>query len=791
MYQLKTGRQLEVHQEFNRRLLSEYNPHFTLGKYVAYLELKKIIGDIVIEQARYDSMCEKLAEATERNMASGHFGSNSSPATMLHQSGMFGSSPHTEGGASSQDLLRRKQGTNESATQAYSYLIANRTPLITGSLPLDDDMPTITAEMSAPVYAITPTLNLSAAVRGHLLAPKDEDVQASRDKLQKLHAKFFEELKGSHRRVKSFLIEKEKAAVEQIEELRKHSEQTLAKLMPNVIPNIYRRVRNIALFRDLNTVAFQRVMQKYFQLCCTTSLEQQEKVRIADSIIAGSHLCKPTFDADQQLDLITAIYATVQRLSYEDARHSLDLAIERDLTTHQRIMPVTKSYFYAAGFVHHQNQGSFALKLISGIGSKPLTKKISNLSHSQILNCDNKILPAGELAIKVNEAVRGDDVYVIQSMAAAQGRSMSTAILQLALSMQTLSLASAARVTAVIPYMAYNSNPNASAAVAEMLMINGCRQVLTLDLTSDQVEGMFGNLPIYSVTAVMEFISYLTNRIIREEQSVRNLVVVSPNGDGVARARRFADAFAKNLNKELFGAESNALHRPCAQISLPAREDDPMMSPSPSAMMLNQPSTGSGTTSAVPQPRSNDDMPSPSARTLTRLQSTLLSTWTSSNNLVAPNATQVASSANLLSPAPVPSTERVFIPIATALKRPSHECNDIDVIGDVKGQHCYIVDTVIDEAVNATTVAKKLKQGGALRVTVVATHALLSSAAALDLIEQAWIDELIVTDTIEQDEALKRPEVAKKLRILSVAPLLAEAVQRLHSDNCLSTLFDR
>ena len=856
MYQLKTGRQLVIQQEFNRRLLSEYNPHFTLDKYVAYLELKQIISDISAEQTRLDAMCERAqnalglekAGASSPNLSNalasiaagaGHPAFAASPPPRADGSNSLPAIPPAASASNSASLLAStsQQPPLLAPTQIYTYLYAHtKTPQMgpASESHHDDEgegeMPPHDLNETTRTCAVTPSAHIPNALPGRLLLPTPDEMERSRVRLSELHAKFFDELKKSHRRVKSFLIEKENAAIHQIADLRRLSEAALAKLPPTTIPAIFRRVRNIALFRDLNTVGFQHIMQKYYQTCCQRSLEQQEKLRIADSIIANSHLCKPKFDADQQLDLITSVYATIRGESYEAARHQLDLAIERDLSTHRRIMPVTESHFYTSGFVHHQDQGSFALKLLCGLGAKPLTKKISALAHSPILNCDNRVLPGGELAPKLHEAVRGDDVFIIQSMHAALGRSMSTSIMQLALSIQNLTLASAARVTAVIPYMAYNSNPNASAAIAEMLMLNGCKQVLTLDLRSDQVEGMFGNLPIYSVTALMEFISYLTDRIVKEEQSVRNLVVVSPDGDGVARARQFADAFSKKLNKELFGAESNALSRPTAQVVLPAGEEDD------SSFIVDH---NNASTSQCLPPSSSLDPDGTPPRTLTRLQSTLLSSRVAANNNAVASPQSLTAGSLPSSPSPVglavttPSTllmattgsgggagtvsasgiamsaeatqqlmspnsttgavnlERVFIPVATALKRPSHECDDIDVIGEVKGQHCFIIDTVIDEAVNATTVAKKLKLGGAARVTVVATHALFSSSRAFDLIAEPWIDELIVTDSVPQDEALRRPDVAKKLRILSIAPLLAEAIQRLHSDNCLSTLFDR
>merc|ERR1712093_121572 len=101
-------------------------------------------------------------------------------------------------------------------------------------------------------------------------------------------------------------------------------------------------------------------------------------------------------------------------------------------------------------------------------------------------------------------------------------------------------LASCARLTAVIPYMAYSKRTNEIAALAEMIETMGCHRIITLDLFAEQVEGMF-SIPVDNVSARDEFAAYLLGRFRATGNKMDKLVVVSPNADNVGRARSFAD----------------------------------------------------------------------------------------------------------------------------------------------------------------------------------------------------------------------------------------------------------
>lgn len=107
------------------------------------------------------------------------------------------------------------------------------------------------------------------------------------------------------------------------------------------------------------------------------------------------------------------------------------------------------------------------------------------------------------------------------------------------------------------------------------------------------------------------------------------------------------------------------------------------------------------------------------------------------------------------------------------------------VIGDVKDKDVAILDDMIDTAGTITQAAQALKENGAKRVYALCSHAVLSGPA-VDRINDSVIEEVITTDTIPLDSKL---EACKKIRVLSIAPLLAEAIKRIHEETSVSSLF--
>jgi ribose-phosphate pyrophosphokinase len=109
----------------------------------------------------------------------------------------------------------------------------------------------------------------------------------------------------------------------------------------------------------------------------------------------------------------------------------------------------------------------------------------------------------------------------------------------------------------------------------------------------------------------------------------------------------------------------------------------------------------------------------------------------------------------------------------------------MNIIGDVEGRHCLIVDDLIDTGGTLVKGAEALLRQGALSVTACATHAVLSGPA-VQRIEESQIQEVVVTNSIPLHEEAMR---SGRIKTLSVAPLLARAIQSIHEDGSVSTLF--
>ena len=168
---------------------------------------------------------------------------------------------------------------------------------------------------------------------------------------------------------------------------------------------------------------------------------------------------------------------------------------------------------------------------------KKLGMKLGNASVSQFSD--------GEIAIEINENVRGRDVFVVQSTCSPTHKNL----MELIILVDALRRASAGRVTAIVPYFGYARQdrrvrsarvPITAKIVADMMVNVGIDRVLTLDLHAEQIQGFF-DVPVdnmYGAPILLEDI---------KRQKYENLVVVSPDIGGVVRAR----AVAKSLNADL------------------------------------------------------------------------------------------------------------------------------------------------------------------------------------------------------------------------------------------------
>jgi ribose-phosphate pyrophosphokinase len=277
----------------------------------------------------------------------------------------------------------------------------------------------------------------------------------------------------------------------------------------------------------------------------------------------------------------------------------------------------------------------------------------------------------GEVQVEIEENVRGQDVFVIQPTCAPTAENF----MELLVLIDALKRASAAIVTAVVPYFGYARQdrrprsarvPITAKVAARMFSTVNADRVLTVDLHADQIQGFF-DVPVDNVYA-----SPLLLADIWRHQGTDNIIVVSPDVGGVVRAR----AIAKRLDD--------------ADLAIIDKR----------------------------RPKAN---------------------------------------------------------VATVM----------NIIGDVSGKTCVLVDDIVDTAGTLCAAAAALKQNGAKKVVAYCTHPVLSGAAIANLTNSA-MDELVVTDTIPLTDAARD---CGRIRQLSVAELLAETIRRISVGESVSTLY--
>ncbi|MBI4850098.1 MAG: ribose-phosphate pyrophosphokinase [Nitrospirae bacterium] len=308
------------------------------------------------------------------------------------------------------------------------------------------------------------------------------------------------------------------------------------------------------------------------------------------------------------------------------------------------------------------------IKLFTGNSNRALAKEIADVLTIPVGEATVSTFSDGEIMVQINENVRGSDVFVVQSTCMP----VNSSIMELLLMIDALRRASAARITAVIPYYGYSRQdrkaqprvPISARVVADLLSATGVNRVLTIDLHAGQIQGFF-DIPVdhlYSAPVLADYV---------KKEYINNIVVVSPDAGGVERAR----AFAKRLDATL----------------------------------------------AIIDKRREKA-----------------------------NVSQV-----------------------------------MHVIGDVRDKSAILFDDMIDTAGTITQAAAAIKANGAKRVVAACSHAVLSGPA-LERINESALEEVIITNTIPADS---KKEKCKKLTTLSVAPLLGEAIKRIHEETSISSLF--
>jgi ribose-phosphate pyrophosphokinase len=320
----------------------------------------------------------------------------------------------------------------------------------------------------------------------------------------------------------------------------------------------------------------------------------------------------------------------------------------------------------------------------------------------------------GEVSVQVLENVRNSDVYIIQPTCPP----VNDNLMELLLCTSAVRRAAAAHVTAVVPYYGYARQdrkersrvPISAADVAKMMEAMGIDRVCCVDLHCGQIQGFFGpRTPVDNLYATPIAISYFVTR------QLQNVVVVSPDAGGVARAKMFRE-----------GLESSGI-----RASL--------------AMIIRRTATEHGAVDTI------DSGGERSGRDSARERS--------------------ASTAGGGDPPVVSRT--VDIPS--------------DLVGEVRGCDCIIVDDMIDTAGTLCSAANELTSFGARRVFAFATHGLFSGPAA-ERIEGSSLDEVVVANTIPLPASVRAGTT--KVRQLSVGKLLAQAINCIHTGDSVSRLFD-
>lgn len=311
------------------------------------------------------------------------------------------------------------------------------------------------------------------------------------------------------------------------------------------------------------------------------------------------------------------------------------------------------------------------IKVFSGNANPDLAERISQYLELPLGRAQIKRFADGEVQISISESVRGFHAYVVQSISPPANENL----MELLVMIDALKRASAAEITAVLPYYGYARQdrkaaprePITAKLVADLIEAAGANRMISFDLHAAQIQGFF-NVPFDHLYASPIFIEDIRQNYPNEDGK---LVVVSPDAGGVERAR----AYAKRLHAGL----------------------------------------------AIIDKRR-----------------------------------------------PQPGVAEVM-----------------NIIGDVKGCRAIIVDDMIDTAGTLIKAAEAIIGHGAESVSAYATHAVFSPPA-IERIEKSIIQEVVVTDSIPlRDNAKKCP----KIRVLTCAALMGEAISRVHSGASISSLF--
>jgi len=307
------------------------------------------------------------------------------------------------------------------------------------------------------------------------------------------------------------------------------------------------------------------------------------------------------------------------------------------------------------------------VKVFSGTSNPPLAKAICDYIGIDLGKSTVSAFPDGETFVKIEENVRGEDVFLVQSTSPPTNHHL----MEMFIMMDALRRSSASRITAVLPFYGYARQdrkdqprvPITAKLVANLLVAAGANRVLTMDLHAQQIQGFF-DIPVDHLYAAPVMYDYLKSK------QLTDLVVVSPDVGGLKMAHAYSQVLEGGL--------------------------------------------------AIVAKRRK-------------------------------NATEIEA---------------------------------MTVIGEIRGKNVLMVDDLTETAGTLTTAAALLRRKGAKRIFACVSHAILNDLGVQRL-KKSRIDELITTDTV------LRPTLdGVKIKTLSVAGLLGEAIKRIHSNSSITSLFE-
>lgn len=311
------------------------------------------------------------------------------------------------------------------------------------------------------------------------------------------------------------------------------------------------------------------------------------------------------------------------------------------------------------------------IKIFTANSNRPVAEQIVSSLGLTLGKSDVSTFSDGEISVSLHESVRGSDCFIVQSTC----EPVNNNIMELLIMIDAMKRASAARITAVIPYFGYARqdrkakarDPISAKLVADLITTAGADRVLTMDLHAPQIQGFF-NIPVDNLLGAPLLASFLREKLSGHPD---DYVVVSPDLGSVTRARNFAARLGCSLA------------------------------------------------------------------------------------------------------------------IVDKRRQKANVSEVMNIIGDVRGKKVILVDDMIDTAGTLCNAAAAiLEKGGAVEVNAAVTHGVLSGPA-IERISASPIRELIFLDTIQIPESHMLPNFT----ILPVAPLFAEAIERIYEDKPVSTMY--